>query len=316
LGGDDAHSVDLGNGRILWLFGDSLIDVNVNGRRSRAMIIRNSIGIQTGDHPSTAGMRFFWRQTDKGEPASFFPESGTVWFWPADGIRVGNRLLLFLTEIKSADNALGFDLIGWRAVVIDNPDDLPVHWRVDRVQRGAPKFEIIPGTGGVLLRNRFVYAYGCDFSGRRAYLVRWSQLDAGNGDLRGSQWWCGQQLGWLTANDITRKPAVLFDDAQVEFGVYHDRREDRYLQFQTIGFGAADLGFRTAVRPEGPWGKLRPFYRPPEKTIPGVLIYAAKVHDFTNGGLPMITYLTNLTDISRLDDFPAVYYPQVLRVTW
>jgi hypothetical protein len=40
------------------------------------------------------------------------------------------------------------------------------------------------------------------------------------------------------------------------------------------------------------------------------------VHDFTNGGLPMITYLTNLTDISRLDDFPAVYYPQVLRVTW
>ena len=286
------------------------------GRRSRARMIRNSIGIQTGDHPATAGMRFFWRQTDKGEPASFFPESGTAWFWPGDGIRIDSRLLLFLTEIQSADNALGFNLGGWRAVVIDNPDDVPVHWRIAEVQRRTPRFDVVPGTGGVLTRDGFVYAYGCDRSGRRAYLVRWSSQAAGSGDLRGAQWWCGRQLGWLAEDDVQQRPAVLFDDAQVEFGVYHDPRMDRYLQFQTIGFGAADLGFRTAAHPEGPWGALTRFFIPPEKTIPGVLIYAAKVHAFMNDGRPLITYATNLIDLFRLDDFPAVYYPQVLRTEW
>jgi hypothetical protein len=316
MGGDDAHSVDLGKGRVLWLFGDSLIDVNGEGHRSRARIIRNSIGIQTGGHPATAGMRFFWRQTDKGEPASFFPESGMAWFWPGDGIRIGNCVLLFLTRIKRADNALGFDLSGWQAVTIDNPDDLPLQWRVADVQHRAPKFDIVLGTGGVLTRDGFVYAYGCDRSGRRAYLARWSTQAAGDGDLRGTQWWCGQQSGWRIADDVQRRPAVLFDDGQVEFGVYHDHRMGRYLQFQTIGFGAADLGFRTASRPEGPWGALRRFYTPPEKTIPGVLIYAAKVHDFINGGGLLITYATNLMDLNRLDDFPALYYPQVLRAAW
>ena len=161
-----------------------------------------------------------------------------------------------------------------------------------------------------------MYAYGCDPSGRRAYLVRWSDHEAGKGDLSGAQWWCGQQLGWLAEKRIQGLPAVLFTDAQSEFGVYHDARINRYVQIQTVGFGAADLGFRTAPRPEGPWSVLSRFYEPDEKKIPGVLIYAAKPHVSMSGTGLALTYATNHTDPSRLLEFPALYYPRVLQIVF
>src|SRR6478735_7649768 len=46
VGGDDASSVDLGNGRIAWLFADSFIDPAGKNTRPGAKLVRNSIGIQ------------------------------------------------------------------------------------------------------------------------------------------------------------------------------------------------------------------------------------------------------------------------------
>lgn len=314
LGGDDAHSVNLGKGRVLWLFGDTLIASDQRGKRSQANMIRNSIAIQNGYDPAAAGMTFFWKGACPGAPASFFPESRNSWYWPGDGIRIGPRLLIFLAEIQTAANPLGFTVTGWQAVLIDNPDESPRKWQAAGAKRGSEKFDIVPGTGGILIHHGFMYAYGCDPSGRRAYLVRWPDHEAGGGNLSGAQWWCGQRLGWLAENRIQEGPAVLFTDAQSEFGVYHDARVNRYVQIQTVGFGAADLGFRTASRPEGPWSALRRFYKPDEKKIPGVLIYAAKPHVFMTGTGPAVTYATNHIDPNYLLEFPALYYPRVLQI--
>lgn len=316
LGADDAHSVDLGSGRVLWLFGDTFIDRHSRRDRSRADLIRNSIAIQKGYHPATAQMTFFWKHNQQGNPASYFPESGEIWFWPGDGIRIGKRVLIFLAEIQVAQNPLGFALAGWQAVMIDNPEESPSKWQIVDVKRGSQRFDIVMGTGSVLARDGFVYAYGCDISGHRAYLARWPEADAGAGDLRGVQWWCGQRLGWLAEKRIQEAPAVLFSDAQIEFGVYHDAGTNRFVQIQTIGFGAADLGYRTSPRPEGPWGVLTKFYEPPEKEIPGVLIYAAKPHRSITGTAMALTYATNHMDPQRLMGMATLYFPRVLRVTW
>ena len=98
LGADDAYSIDLKDGRILWLFGDSFIAPTAEGLRSKAAIIRNSVGIQTGSDPSRAGMRFYWRGENQS-PRSFFPEHGTIWFWPGNGIKIGTRLVIFLMAV-------------------------------------------------------------------------------------------------------------------------------------------------------------------------------------------------------------------------
>ena len=313
LGADDAHSVDLGKGRVLWLFGDTLIRAGNSNYRRRAHLIRNSIGIQTGSDPAAAPMAFFWRQTAARKPASFFPESEKTWFWPGDGIRIGNRLLLFLTRIVPFENDLGFAMTGWHAQLVDNPDAPPEQWRLTDVRKNSGKFVVALGTGGVLCRQGYLYAYGTNQGGNQAYLARWKEALAWTGDLREPEWWCGADLGWKIESQMDSRPAVLFNDAQAEFGVYFEPRINQFVQVQTTGFGAADLGWRIAPRPEGPWGQLTGFYSPEEVSIPGVLIYAAKTHPFLTGADLVITYATNHIDPKRLNDYPALYYPRVLQ---
>ncbi len=316
LGADDAHSVDLGKGRVLWLFGDTLVRAGTSDDRSRAHLIRNSIGIQTGSDPAAASMAFFWRQTPLRAPASFFPESEKTWVWPGDGIRLGNRLLVFLTTIAPFENDLGFAVIGWQAQLIDNPDAPPERWRTTAVRKNPGTFVIAVGTGGVLHRNGYLYAYGTSQGGNQAYLARWKADQAWAGDLREPEWWCGAGPGWRTDSQVDSRPAVLFTDAQAEFGVHYESRINRLVQIQTIGFGAAEIGWRIARRPEGPWGQLTGFYSPDEGSIPGVLIYAAKSHPFLTGADLVITYATNHIDPKRLNDYPALYYPRVLRASF
>jgi hypothetical protein len=54
LGSDGAYSIDLGDGRVLWLFGDTFISTSFLNTRRLAKMIRNSVGVQTGYEPSTA----------------------------------------------------------------------------------------------------------------------------------------------------------------------------------------------------------------------------------------------------------------------
>jgi hypothetical protein len=313
LGADDAHSVDLGKGRVLWLFGDTFINANGVKDRFRAELIRNSIGIQTGRDPSSASMAFFWRQTPARTPASFFPNSGKNWFWPGDGICIRNRLLIFLTAIEPFDNDLGFAVSGWRAVLVVNPDTPPERWRFTDVCSKKARFSIALGTGGVLRHQGHLYAYGTNRGGNQAYLARWPDEQAEAGDLGEPEWWCGARSGWKKESLITDEPAVLFADGQAEFGVHFESRINQFVQIQTTGFGAGELGWRIAPRPEGPWGPLRSFYSPQEASVPGVLIYAAKSHPFLTGADLVITYATNHIEPKRLNVSPALYYPRMLR---
>lgn len=130
LGSDDAYSIDLGGGQVLWLFGDSFISRTPLRTRRLATMVRNSVGLQTGYDPSSATMAFYWR-TQGSKPASFFPEEGDIWFWPGHGIVVGDRLLIFLMAIRSSSEGLGFETVGWRAVVVSGFDGAPSTWHLE-----------------------------------------------------------------------------------------------------------------------------------------------------------------------------------------
>lgn len=60
IGGDGAYSVDLGSGRILWMFGDSWIDTTGLGRRENAVMVSNTLALQEGYDPVSAKIQFFW----------------------------------------------------------------------------------------------------------------------------------------------------------------------------------------------------------------------------------------------------------------
>jgi hypothetical protein len=129
LGADGAFSVNLGDGQVLWMFGDTFVARRGGDTRGTAAFVHNTVAIQTGYDPSRASIKFYWR-TRKGVPSEIFPSDGQVWMWPSSGIRVGGLLLLFCSRVASEHNThtLGFRLAGWNAYVVVNPDEEPSRW--------------------------------------------------------------------------------------------------------------------------------------------------------------------------------------------
>ena len=316
VGGDGAYSVDLGKGRILWMFGDSLIDPS--GRHSRksagVKMIGNSIAIQTGCDPSTAKIRFYWRTGPDRLPAAFFAGSGGDRFWPGHGIRIRDRLLLFLMRVKNSPGGLGFQVCGWEAVLIRNPDDAPPDWKMTRLDTPSNKLHVIVGSAGVLSDGGFVYAYGSKEPGSAsAYLVRWSGRDARNGQLLHAQWWDGRD--WSeTEPEGDNSAAPVFRGSGSEFTVHRDQQTGKLVMIQSAGFGPADIVMREADRPCGPWSKPERLYRPPEFHIPRIMIYQGKAHPGLAGADMVLTYSTNSLDLKNLFADTGIYYPRFVRV--
>jgi len=322
LGADDAYSLDLGKGRVLWLFADSFVALTAAGSRHESTMVRNTIAIQQGYDPSRASIKFYWR-TEDGKPASFFRENGDTWYWPGDAILAGGRLLIFLMRIHAVktapgSEAFGFEAFGWTVVAVDNPQDEPARWRT-RVIDGAPNgLNVIVGSGGVLRSGGFVYAFGAREPGGKhdVYLVRWPIADAAQGNLQDAAWWCGEKEHWVKQSALKTTPAIVFSNAQTEFTVHWDPRSKRYLEFQTEGFIGAVMSVRWSRTLTGPWSTLESFYRPPESTRAGVFVYAGKAHPELKGADLVLTYASNNSNFGALVDDQTIYYPRFVKANF
>jgi len=320
LGADDAYSVDLGGGRVLWIFADTFISTRRQPARRtlfparlRATMVRNSVGIQTGYDPSTASIAFHWR-TQGGKPRSFFPEEGETRLWPGHGIVLDDALLLFMMATRASSEGLGFEHTGWRAVRVPNFERAPPAWRLEWLETPENPFGLIV-SGGVLCLEDHVYAFSVREPEHTVHLVRWPVVQAKAGNLSQPQWWNGADKGWVPEQDLTRAPRALFSEGHTEFTVHHEPTLDRFLEIQTVGFGPADLGFRLSETPTGAWTGIERFYRPEEYETPNILIYAAKAHPHLAGADLVLTYATNTYPFRRLVRSDELYYPRFLKVS-
>jgi hypothetical protein len=311
LGGDGATAIDLNAGRVLWLFGDSFIDTQSSGSRSLSALARNSIAIQTGYDPSVAGMKFYWNTKD-GKPAAFFAPRGDTWYWPASGIMLGRHLIVFLMEIRTAKNALGFETCGWKAVWIDNPQDEPDRWRLTYLA-SPQKQGLIVGSGNPILVNGFLQVFAAAEKDRAVYLVRWPIRLARTGTLTSPQWWTGDKTGWMGQKDSVNKPEHIFTDGQMEFTVEYLPQVRRYLQVQTLSVMNPCLASATAPAITGPWSEKSCFFTPAEQGTPEILIYAGKSHPMLSGADMVFTYVANTTSEDKLLNDMSIYFPVMLK---
>jgi hypothetical protein len=166
-GADCAGSVDLGDGRTLWMFGDTWIGNIRNGKRQPgATMVNNSIAVHPTDkaapwrRPDPRSVQFVWGSNDKqGHPTAWVvpqddPKQSVDdrdWFWCNGGGVVGvganeegRRLIVFLFRTRRNPNGKGvwnFTTVGTSFAVIDNVADPPGRWR--------SKINDIPGTGQI-----------------------------------------------------------------------------------------------------------------------------------------------------------------------
>jgi hypothetical protein len=315
-GADVASSVDLGSGRTLWLFGDTWIDPSGRGTRDGARMISNSVGIQDGLNPATAQMSFYWGRTADGEPDAVFPDRDGESLWFGSGVRVEDRLVLFFGRIvRNTGAGLGFDHVGWTAVLVENPDDEPAAWRIRHLPTPPNPLGVLLGFAASFRMGDYVYALGSQnpVKTHPIFAARWPAVQVTRGNLSGPEWWAGERVGWVPDSASSQR-WPLFEHAQTELTVHHDPSTDRFLAFHTQGFGPADIVARAAPTLTGPWSRARMVYRPPEYDRPEIMVYAGKAHPHLTGGDLVLTYATNSF---RFEDHAdqLIYFPRFVRLT-
>ena len=306
-GADGAATIDLENGKILWLFSDTFIDTDGTGKRTNSTMINNSLAVQDGSELSQSSLAFYWKGTGKN-PKAFFELPGNTWFWTGHGTVVDGKLLIFLFEEKSTTVGLGFETLGWTLTIIDNPNDNPDLWKIKYI-KGPDTFGVIVGSSAVLKDNSFVYAFGVKEPGtHETYLIRFEKDKVTSGDLSGMEWWAENE--WT--KNITEEPksSKLFD-GQTEFSVHFDEKTGRYIQIQTFGFGKASLGYRFAEKLQGPWNEPVIFYTPDLKNDKQ-FVYTANAHPELMGDGIFITYNINNFDFKQLVNDESIYFPKLV----
>jgi len=310
VGGDGTSSVDLGDGRILWLFSDSWIDPSGLGTRANATIASNTVAIQTGSNPARASIKFYWGGSS--HPEAFIANADDERHWFGDGVLVHDRLVLFLARIRSTDTGIGFEAVGWAAWMVENPDAEPSAWRMRRLPTPENPLGVLVGFASVMRMGEFVYAFGSQdpVKSHPIYAVRWSAEEVGRGNLLQPEWWSAR--GWVPDSSSTpRWP--LFENGQAGMTIHGET--GRFLAVQTQGFGPADLMMRAAPVLTGPWSEPRMIYRPPEYYRTNVILYSARAHPELTGADLVLTYDTNTFEFAEHLTDSLIYYPRFVRLT-
>lgn len=318
LGADAAYSVDLGDGRILWMFGDTFVATSAALTRSEARIVRNTVAIQDGRDPVVASFAPVWRTDASAVPAPFFPGVGDRWHWPGGGVRLPDgRLVIFLGVFRpTPGQGFGFAGDGWRLAIIDDPAGAPAGWTVRLVE---PPAQAVPATVGVaaaLVGDHVVALATGTGSTRPTYLARWPVAALGAGQLDAVEWWDGG--AWVAAAGLTGAPATAFPDGTSEASLHHDPALERWLVTASHGFGATTLAVREAPRLDGPWTAPVDVFTPAESGGTRPFVYAGKAHpELTAPGLAMTYVASSFTfaDLFTAAGMRDLYWPRFALVT-
>jgi hypothetical protein len=332
LGADSAYSIDLGDGRVLWVFGDTFIDPTRDGSRTNGpnVFVRNSVALQSSAADTTrydlsrSELQFFTGPERNGAPTSFFPETAEGdWFWPLHGVRLEDGpLLMFRMRVTKISTGFGFKVTGWDAIVVDNPDAIPSSWIPRVVADQATGAERLVGSS-VMLRDDYLYAYAVKNADddHTIYLTRISLAE-----LRSR---ANEALGdpeWFSSRGYVRQssgavPQPVIADGQIEFSVHFESRLKQFVEVQTRGLFVSDpntaIVMRTSLSPEGPWSEPMSIWKPiapPNADATKLLAYAAKAHPEQRGADLVLTYVEN--DVAHPTPIDAVYYPEVLRMAF
>lgn len=343
-GADVANSVALGDGRILWVFGDTLLADPSANRCERFghfdFMVHNSLALQYGSDPTTARIAHYWGQHE-GQPASFFApraDDGS-WYWMGGVTVLGKQALVFLMRARStattapgsepagACAGLNFEMLGWDAriatITAETPDKW--QWREVTLPADANWQGILVGSSTAYVEDGYLYAWSAGpatLAGNPVYLARWPLQEAEQGDLSQPQWHAATQ--WRTqAASGSSAPTAVVDDGNAEVSVSRLQRPDgsrAWWWLQSSGQVLnASLCYRTAPSPLQ-FGACQPLLQPPELgRYPDsrLLVYAVKLHPelkAPDDDAVIATYVVNACTLQDIQTKCDLYYPRFIKL--
>jgi hypothetical protein len=299
-GGDGTLSVPLGDGRTLWLFGDSFLGtVNPDGTRPEdAPLVRNCIVVQDGDTLSTR------TGGSPAAPESFFPpQAPGEWCWPADATVQNGKVFVILHRFHQGRPLL-WDW-QWTGTVV--------------AEMGLPELEIERITplavangvmyGAILERAEGIYIYGVAEHGNS----RWMHVARAPPGRFLGPWTFFDGSGWSPDPASTRP---VLDGVSTQFGLVALPGDGLALvtMDNRVPF-SADIVMYRAAHPEGPWQGPCRLYRAPEAGA-AIAAYNPFVHpQFTTGDRLLVSYNVNhVTEPAALYRDATIYRPRFIRI--
>lgn len=353
-GGDGSTSIDLGDGRVLWLFGDTWIGRVDDGRHAGGSgIVRNT----AATHPLGLGppapedaVFFAGPRDGKGRPTSWLrPDAGTEeeptgirdggWLWPLTGLVApaadgSPRLALFWRHMDSrpeeGDHGIwDFTTVGGVLAIVDDPGQPVEEWRprqarlpqsVGAHEAGLGRPEVAWGAAVAMWRKPrpspldSVYVYGLRERGDGRKDLVVARVAAGDLEDPG-KWEYHGGAGWSPSPSSARPVA---EDVGAELTVDWMRMGGRpmLVMVHHAPMLSPEIQVRFAEYPEGPWTEPVEAFRAPGVAVGGArFAYGAKGHGALSEPQEyLVSYTVNSTDFWEMAGDASIYRPRFIRL--
>lgn len=304
---DQASSVPLSNGKVLWLMGDTYYnDLNADGTTPCLFNYHNTVLQQ----PSTSN----WTQSSTtnllyATSPQIFTDFSPNYFWPTNGVEIGTKVYTYLVEMN------GTTYVGGKVGVFNEADNTVSYTTVT-----------LPGLAGISFQNGMfkvgttVYVYGTKlldgYGDTEVYVAKFSTSSPGSWTFwNGSTWASAPTAGsgvvatttsnGLTVNYVNGKYVMIF----TQFNYQCDEGTAIYGSKSTSPTG----GFSTPITiyniPDKVSGHTPHFYTP--------IIHP----EFTASNEFLLTYCINnyapcIAQCNSSKAVPDYYRPRAVRVPY
>ena len=320
-GGDAACSISLGNDRVLWLFGDTIIGNNDGGKRNVLYPhINNSLAITTKLPSQKIDLDFYWN-LDQDKPRSFFPSlnhSPNIYYWPTNGLFVDNKLIIFCFSIQGNFKGEYLDFwstVGTNMIVVNNPHDNPLEWKTNNIELGIGNDNYGIHSGLYYdYPNIFFIGYKNDKDNTRFSFLAKAVLNdlIESGSSEELRYFSNNKNDnyWSKKNDYL---ARLFIPGSTESTIYYMGKRKLFL-CTTYNPLVNEQYILTAKKITGPWnGPFKVFENPDHVTM----TYAFRIHPalMSDEDSIIFSYISSPEGDIRNDYIDQKYYrPRFIRM--
>src|SRR5215469_17020915 len=134
-GADAAYSIPLQDGRVIWIFGDTLYGDKREVKDNVPRMVHNTIGISTCKDGKWK-IEYAIKRSAKSEFDSFFKpqRNDGTYYWALDGVEHNHELWITLVCVRNKPNsdafALGFEICGTDLAHVTGLNEDPQNWKV------------------------------------------------------------------------------------------------------------------------------------------------------------------------------------------
>jgi hypothetical protein len=317
LGGDSVSSIDLGEGRTLWLFGDSFVGSPTDADRTHAKMIANSVGLSSCG-ASGWSIAYDWQDAPNGPSEIFSSKRVGEKYWPLSGVMLENgEALVILARVKTVKEGdpFGFRIEGADLAYLRPTQSTPDQWpmTIEPLHAGS---EWIIGSAAVRASDSILVLAARQAPSKDGNAMALLRL-AGHPHAYTLEAFA--QGAWQKLSDA--EPQKLFPDGSSEAGLLADSESNWLLVHSQGGLAAPQVMLRVAKKAAGPWSPAEAIARYPEMTREdrryrsSAFCYAAKVHSqFSNETTLFVTYACNTADLNELQRDLSIYRPRIISI--